>query len=391
MSLLMKALKKAEESQQGHSAGDEPTLSELAEELSLEPVPERAAPGQGKTAEQKIAETPAPDVTQHSAANLFAAKEQPEGGRHSRMVVMLAIGALLFLVGGGAYLYVAINKPGLLLSLKRSPPVPAAVAPALPVASQAPQPAVEIEPPAPVAEVLPGQAALAGRVWNEAAPARSAAEPAKAPVVAEPAPADGAVKVLHGKPEEVSPDLTQAWQALQDGRLETARGLYQRLLQQEPRNVDALLGMAAVMARSNAPGEAGRFYLRALDVEPKNAFAQAGLVSVLGGADPAGSEARLRQLLAEQPAAFLHFALGNLYAARGRWSEAQQAYFDACRLEPDNPDYAFNLAVSLEQISQPGPALTYYRRALALQQKRGAGFERAAVEARIAHLQGMGE
>lgn len=388
MSLLMKALKKAEESQQGHSAGDEPTLSELAEELSLEPVPERAAPGQGKTAEPGNVETPAPDVTQHSAANLFAAKEQPEGGRHSRVVVMLAIGALLFLAGGGAYLYVAINKPGLLLSLKRPSPAPA---PALPVAPPAPQPSPEMERAAPVEETLPEQAVLAGRVWNEAAPARSAAEPVKAPVVAEPAPADGAVKVLHGKPEEVSPDLAQAWQALQDGRLETARGLYQRLLQQEPRNVDVLLGMAAVMARSNAPGEAGRFYLRALDVEPNNAFAQAGLVSVLGGADPAGSEARLRQLLAEQPAAFLHFALGNLHAARGRWNEAQQAYFDAYRLEPDNPDHAFNLAVSLEQISQPRSALTYYRRALALQQNRGAGFERAAVEARIAHLQGMGE
>lgn len=390
MSLLMKALKKAEESQQGRPAGDEPTLSELAEELSLEPVPERAAPGTGKTAEPGNVETPAPDVTQNSAANLFAAKEQPEGGRQSRLVVMLAIGALLFLVGGGAYLYVAINKPGLLLSLKRSSPAPAAVAPSLPVVPQMPQPSAEMAPPVPAAEALPEQAALAGRVWNEAAPAKNTAEPAKAPAVADPAP-DSAVKVLQGKPEEVSPDLAQAWQALQDGRLEAARGLYQRLLQQEPRNVDVLLGMAAVMARSHAPGEAGKFYLRALDIEPKNAFAQAGLLNVLGGADPAGSEARLRQLLAEQPAAFLHFALGNLYAARGRWNEAQQAYFDAHRLEADNPDYAFNLAVSLEQIGQPRSALTYYQRALALQQKRGAGFERAAAEARIAHLQGAAE
>ena len=115
------------------------------------------------------------------------------------------------------------------------------------------------------------------------------------------------------------------------------------------------------------------------------------MLNLLGSSDPVGSEAKLKQLLAEQPAGFLHFALGNLYATQKRWPEAQQAYFQAYHLASDNPDYAFNLAVSLEQIGQTKPALTYYQRALALQQQRGAGFERAAVEARIAQLQKMAE
>jgi tetratricopeptide (TPR) repeat protein len=179
---------------------------------------------------------------------------------------------------------------------------------------------------------------------------------------------------------------------LQEGRLEAAQSAYRRLLQQEPRNVDALLGMAAVAARSNNPGEAGRLYLRALDVEPKNTFAQAGLLNLLGSADPAGSEAKLKRLLADQPSAFLHFALGNLYAAEERWPDAQQAYFQAHHLAPSNPDYAFNLAVSLEHIKQPKPALTYYQRALQLLGRDGAAsFDRAAVEARIVQLKRMAE
>ncbi|MGV3590440.1 MAG: tetratricopeptide repeat protein, partial [Gammaproteobacteria bacterium] len=51
--------------------------------------------------------------------------------------------------------------------------------------------------------------------------------------------------------------------------------------------------------------------------------------------------------------------LGNHYAAQGRWSEAQGAYYNALLTArrsaggPVHPDYAFNLAVSLEQLNQP--------------------------------------
>ncbi|MDP1704426.1 MAG: tetratricopeptide repeat protein, partial [Sulfurimicrobium sp.] len=211
------------------------------------------------------------------------------------------------------------------------------------------------------------------------------------PRAAEPAQGSS-VKVLRGIQEEINPDLAQGYQALQEGRLEAAQVAYKRLLQQEPRNIDGLLGMAAVAARSNNPGEAGRLYLRALDVEPKNTFAQAGLLNLLGSADPAGSEAKLKRLLAEQPSAMLHFALGNLYAIEERWSDAQQAYFQAHHLASANPDYAFNLAVSLEHINQPKPALAYYQRALQLLEQDGtAAFDRAAVEARIVKLKRVGE
>ena len=40
--------------------------------------------------------------------------------------------------------------------------------------------------------------------------------------------------------------------------------------------------------------------------------------------------------------------LGNLYADQSQWAPAQQAYFQAHHLEPDNPDYAYNLAVGLD-------------------------------------------
>ena len=81
------------------------------------------------------------------------------------------------------------------------------------------------------------------------------------------------------------------------------------------------------------------------------------MIALLGRADPLAAESRLKQLIAREPSAYLYFTLGNLYADQSQWAAAQQAYFQAHHLEPDNPDYAYNLAVGLEHVSQPKLAL----------------------------------
>ena len=56
--------------------------------------------------------------------------------------------------------------------------------------------------------------------------------------------------------------------------------------------------------------------------------------------------------------------------------------------DPKNPDFAYNLAVSLDHLRQVKPALQHYRLALQLAQGgRGAGFDAQAVRARIAQLE----
>ena len=147
-----------------------------------------------------------------------------------------------------------------------------------------------------------------------------------------------------------------------------------------------LLGLGLIAQRQGRSEDAAQLYLKALDVDSKNAFAQASLSSLIAQADPAAAEGKLKALLAQQPAAFLYFRLGNVYAAQGRWNEAQTAYFEAQRLESDAPDYAFNLAVSLERINQPRVALDYYQRALKLSQSKTAVFDLAQLKSRIQQL-----
>jgi tetratricopeptide (TPR) repeat protein len=148
-----------------------------------------------------------------------------------------------------------------------------------------------------------------------------------------------------------------------------------------------LLGLAAIAVREGNSDEATRRYLQLLELEPQNALAQSGLIALLGRADPVAAESKLKQLIAREPTAHLYFTLGNLYADQSQWAAAQHAYFQAHHLEPANPDYAYNLAVGLEHVSQPRLALNYYQRAMQLAAVKGrAHFNLAQAQERIGKL-----
>lgn len=185
----------------------------------------------------------------------------------------------------------------------------------------------------------------------------------------------------------MNPLLPRAYAALQANRLAEAREFYERLRRAEPRNIDALLGLAQIEVLEGNSDEATKHYFQILELEPRNPFAQSGLIALLGGADPIAAETRLKSLIAQEPSAYLYFTLGNLYADQAMWPAAQQAYFQAYHLEPTNPDYAYNLAVGLEHVGQPKPALGFYRRAAELAAAKGhTHFNLAQAQQRISEL-----
>jgi Flp pilus assembly protein TadD len=187
--------------------------------------------------------------------------------------------------------------------------------------------------------------------------------------------------------QSVDPQLEQAYGAFQRGDLVQARDLYQKVLQRESANRDALLGLAAIDLRTRDFEMAENRYLRLLEADPRDPYALAGMMAIRGQVDPVQSESRIKNLIAVQPeSAHLHFALGNQYASQRRWAEAQAAFFKAYSLDSENPDFAFNLAVSLDQLHQSKPALTYYQRALALASAHNASFDKTQVSTRIAEL-----
>lgn len=190
----------------------------------------------------------------------------------------------------------------------------------------------------------------------------------------------------------VNPALAEAYAALQGAQLDHAGRLYSRLLGAEPRNADALLGLAAIAVREGRSDDAAKYYRAILDIDPRHAIAQSGLIALTGRADPLAAESQLKTIIAREPSAYAYFTLGNLYADRSLWAQAQQAYFQAHHLEADNPDYAYNLAVGLEHLSQPGLAARFYRRALELASHRNQiSFDPARARERIAALTSRAE
>ena len=187
--------------------------------------------------------------------------------------------------------------------------------------------------------------------------------------------------------DHVAESLERAYEAYLAGDGEAAVQAYRAVLRHEPRNRDALLGLAGVAAQAGRWDEAAGHYATLLASHPADTAARAALIAI-GEKDPARAESRLKALLRIEPeSAHLHFSLGNLYASQSRWPEAQQSWFSAYHLDRDNADHAYNLAVSLDHMSQSRNALKLYREALVLSRSSPAGFEAEAVRKRIRALE----
>lgn len=401
MSLLMQALQKAAKEREG-TVRPQSHAGALGGELALEPIEIESRRDVGASGAGTSGSPSGPTPAQ--AATILQATDAGPGWidrlrDHRKQAYGILIG--LAVVGYAVYFYLSVYHPAW---LRRPSPRPvAAVAPAPapvpPVPSPAPQSEGGVvaavaspEPPAAPTVPAPTPPTKSAPRQPQAQPMPAASPAARRPVTAtEPAAARRASDSIAVKPggevPRVNPQLVDAYDALRAGRIEDAGRLYDAVLESEPRNVDALLGRAMVAQQQGNVDLATRYLFQVLQVDPSNTLAQGVLINLLGHTDPQSAESKLKSLIAKEPSAFLNFSLGNLYADQGNWPAAQAAYFQAHHLARANPDYAFNLAVSLEHLSQPKLALNFYQQALELARVAGrANFDLAAARERIARL-----
>ncbi|MCG8325593.1 MAG: tetratricopeptide repeat protein [Thiotrichales bacterium] len=176
----------------------------------------------------------------------------------------------------------------------------------------------------------------------------------------------------------------QAYQAYQSGDLDRAESLYKTTLGKLPENRDALLGLAAIKLQQDDRAAAFLIYRKLLQLNPKDRAAVLALMHIRGQGDAVNRESLLKIMLAEKPdSPQLYFSLGTLYANQLKWADAQRAFFEAYSLDNDNPDYALNLAISLDHMGQTGAARDYYQRAVDLTDTRPASFTATEVLNRI--------
>ena len=211
--------------------------------------------------------------------------------------------------------------------------------------------------------------------------------PAKAAINKKPATKKASINVQRRKIEDpINLLLQQAYHQYQQGRYADSLKNYKQIIETEKYNPDAWLGMAANYIKLGDYALARQSYRRLLNFDPDNSYAQAGMAMLTEAKYLPQQEAELKSLIQQQPnAAHLYFALGALYGKNNQWAAAQSAYFKAWSLENNNPDYAYNLAVSLDHIGQNKSALKFYQKALQLNNNNRMDIK--ALQQRIKTLQ----
>ena len=180
--------------------------------------------------------------------------------------------------------------------------------------------------------------------------------------------------------------LREAYDAYKSGNDSLAMTRYNQVLGVDPGNRNALLARAAINVQNNNGNAAIKDYQTLLLRNPKDSLAMTSLLTV-ANYSPLETESQLKLMIRDEPnSPYLNFALANAYGAQNRWQEAQGYYFKALENNPGDPNYAYNLAVSLEHIAQPVAAVAYYRRALDNIDNGLATFSREVVSQRMETL-----
>ncbi len=392
MSLLFDALKQAQHNGNAAPPGELPKATPASRPPAApeRPITKRANPG-GVAA----------------ARSIMSATAQPQ-----RRLPPLLIGILFALLAGGLggwyYLQSALNPLPPVAAAKTSTvaqaePVQEEVAPTIyqPLTinikgsefrnskntkrREAPaqaRPATVTPPPVQVAEKAPTAPATKKTPAIRMAAKKPAARPAQKTSAAPAAKRPPQVKMM------ASADLLkEGYAALAEGRLAEAESKYLGALALRPHEKDALLGMAVIAQRQKQTERALDYYRQVLSEDPNNVMAATSLFVLSEQADPVAAESRLKQLLEIKPSApEPHYALGNILARQKRWGEAQQSFFRAHTLKPDDALYAFNLAVALDHLRKPVSALAYYEKAARLAKPGDNTINLTAIQQRMLEL-----
>ncbi|MCA1248443.1 lipopolysaccharide assembly protein LapB [Massilia sp. MS-15] len=396
----------------GRSAPDE-----LAEPDTYGSAAARPGPDQDPDLEQPARLAPSRENTEQAGTDLprlsgddspsyLQAPARPAGAARStsrRLVLVAGIGAVtLALAGVFGYIYMQLgtdaSAPDTLAQAPAPAPLPmppgaGAANPGEPAAGATASPGAggEARTADPVAATpSPVQPVQASQPSQASAPDQHPRLLPSAPAAPAPAQAlpDGErIDIRRGSASSAGTNLQAAYRAWQQGDNANARQLYQKVLGSDQNNRDALLGLAALALAEGKEAQALALNRQLLALDPLDGDAHAALSGLRQ--DEAGSaESRLKRVLAHDPqSAPALFALGNVYAGQMRWAEAQDAYFRAFHNNARNPDYAMNLAISLDRLGQSRAALDFYQRALALAASGRASFTHEQASARITELQ----
>jgi len=127
-----------------------------------------------------------------------------------------------------------------------------------------------------------------------------------------------AIKISRSKVKDKHDELINtAYAEYIKGNYSIAETSYQKVLDTKPNNRDALLGLAAIAYIKGDIQSSYAYYYSVLKLYPRDSIARTALINMQSENNSEQSESDIKLMLQQSPeAAFLYFALGNIYAIK---------------------------------------------------------------------------
>lgn len=157
-------------------------------------------------------------------------------------------------------------------------------------------------------------------------------------------------------------ELNSAYNSLMGGDTQRAIQTYKNILSTEPRNQDALFGLAATYHRLGMETEARPFYAALLKINPNHREALNNFLVLVSTESPADALPELERLEIRNPDfSPIPAQIAIVYDKLGYPAQARDKMLRAIDLAPENLTYKYNLAVMLDRQKQYGDAVALYK------------------------------
>lgn len=157
-------------------------------------------------------------------------------------------------------------------------------------------------------------------------------------------------------------ELNRAYTALNSGDTTLAAQTYKNILSTEPRNEDALFGLAATYHRIGDLERARPYYAQLLKVNPNHREGLNNFLSLVSSEAPQEALAELERLEQRNPDfSPIPAQQASLLSKSGFPEQAREKMLRAIELAPDNLTYKYNLAVMLDRQGKYLDASALYR------------------------------
>lgn len=183
-------------------------------------------------------------------------------------------------------------------------------------------------------------------------------------------------------------DAVLGYEAFERGDLSLARSHYLKAFDKNSKSLPALFGLGAVAAQKGEYYKALEYYRQILTISPYHPDAETAIAMLESQvSESRQQDKKLKSLIHKNPEnARLQAAMGKRYAQKKDWVNAQEQYFKAFDLAPNNASYAINLAISLDRLGQYKLAKQYYEEGLALTNPQTAKYDTSKIKQRLRTL-----